>query len=343
MAKFVGVLLCLLLGSLCIDAGLSRPSISQDAREFSKFIAKYQRHYASNEERAQKFAIFQQNLRKIAELRRSNPDATFGVNKFADVSAEEFRQFSFGVKGAVRDDSMPIASDVLVSELQALPDSWDWRPQGAVTEVKNQGQCGSCWSFSTTGNIEGQWFLANHSLPVLSEQEFVDCDHVCSEYHKEKTCDQGCNGGLMSNAFTFAIQEKGVDTEVSYPYEGVDDTCRFKPASVAAQISNWTMLSTDEDQIAAYLVAHGPVSIAADAEPWQFYTGGVFRAPFGTALDHGILIVGYGSQKDIEQKMVNYWIVKNSWGPDWGEKGYILLERGVGKCGCNLFACSSII
>jgi len=317
----------------------SRPTPEE---QFAAFITQFGRVYANNEERTARFMIFQENLVKIEALRLSNPDASFGVNKFADVSPAEFRQ-TLGVKGAVRKATDPVAPEVSKAELAALPDTWDWRTLGAVTPVKNQEQCGSCWSFSTTGNIEGQWFLANHSIPVLSEQEFVDCDHVCSEYHKEKTCDQGCNGGLMSNAFTFAIQNKGVDTEASYPYEAVDGTCRFKPESVAAQISNWTMLSEDEDQIAAYLVAHGPVSIAADAEPWQFYTGGVFRAPCGTALDHGILIVGYGSQKDIEQKMVNFWIVKNSWGPDWGEKGYILLERGVGKCGCNLFACSSIV
>jgi len=316
---------------------------SGDVKNFAKFIARYNRQYASREEHAARFAIFEQNLRKIEMLNKANPDATFGVNKFADISAEEFRKNSLGVHGAVRNPEYPVAPEVSPAEVADIPDSWDWRTLGAVSAVKNQGQCGSCWSFSTTGNIEGQWFLANHSLPDLSEQEFVDCDHVCSEYHKQKSCDQGCNGGLMSNAFTFAIQEKGVDSESSYPYEAVDDTCRFKPDSVVAMISNWTMLSEDEDQIAAYLVANGPVSIAADAETWQFYTGGVFRAPCGTALDHGILIVGYGSKKDIEQRMVNYWIIKNSWGADWGEQGYILLERGVGKCGVNLFACSSIV
>jgi len=336
------VLLCV-FGLLAVDA--VRPSLlrDRDAVEFGKFMKKFDRQYASTEETTSRFAIFKQNLRKIEQMSQANPDATFGVNKFADLTEAEFRSYSLGVKGAVRTPNMPVAAEVSQHQLRALPASWDWRPQGAVTEVKNQGQCGSCWSFSTTGNIEGQWFLANHSLPLLSEQEFVDCDHTCSEYHNQKTCDQGCNGGLMSNAFTFAIQEKGVDSETSYPYEGVDGTCRFKPASVQALISNWTMLSTDEDQMAAYLVAHGPVSIAADAEPWQFYTGGVFRAPCGTQLDHGILIVGYGTQKDILDKDVNFWIVKNSWGPDWGEKGYILLERGVGKCGCNLFACSSIV
>jgi len=130
---------------------------------------------------------------------------------------------------------------------------------------------------------------------------------------------------------------------VSYPYEAFNDKCRFKAANVGATITNFTMLPTDEDEIAAYLVANGPVSIAADAAEWQFYTGGVFRAPCGRSLDHGILLTGFGSERDITGQEIKYWWVKNSWGQSWGLQGYLKIERGTGKCGLNTFACSSIV
>jgi len=134
-----------------------------------------------------------------------------------------------------------------------------------------------------------------------------------------------------------------LDTEASYPYLGVDSNCQFVPSNVGVKISNWTMISTNEDQIAAYLVEHGPVAIAANAEEWQFYIGGVFYVPCLASLDHGILIVGYGVETDVFDQTMPYWIVKNSWGADWGEDGYIRIERGVGKCGVNQFASSSIV
>jgi len=330
------ILLIVALGLLA-----ATEAISEEA-QFAQFTTQYGKVYSGQAERNERLAIFKTNLRKIEQQNKQNPEATFGINKFADLSAEEFKATYLGVKGAVRNPEHPVAV-VSKEAVAAMPTSFDWVPKGAVTPVKNQGQCGSCWSFSAAQNIEGQWFLSNHSLPVLSEQEFVDCDHQCSMDQGQKVCDQGCNGGLMSNAFMFAIAEGGVDSEASYPYEGVDGTCRFKQADVAAKISNWTMLPEDEDQIAAYLAEHGPVAIAADAEPWQFYTGGVFRLPCGTSLDHGILLTGYGNQSVIGDRDIKYWDIKNSWGADWGLNGYIKLERGVGKCGVNLFACSSIV
>jgi len=162
-------------------------------------------------------------------------------------------------------------------------------------------------------------------------------------YENQQACDAGCDGGLQPNAFTYIIKNGGIDTESSYPYEGVDDTCRFNSANVGAKISNWTFVNSDEDQMAAYLVAHGPLAIAADAVEWQFYFGGVFYAPCGTQLDHGILIVGYGVETDIFGQTMPYWTVKNSWGADWGDSGYIYIEKGDGKCGLNTYVTSAII
>jgi cathepsin F len=300
--------------------------------------------YDSVEEYNRRFQTYQDNLERIDELNGLySPKTKFGVNKFADLSKEEFKNTYLSKNLAVRDDSWPVAPDFSDEVIENMPSTFDWRPKGAVTAVKDQGQCGSCWSFSTTGNVEGQWFLAGHTLIGLSEQNLVDCDQECMEYEGESVCDAGCDGGLMPNAFTYIMKTGGIDTESSYPYEGIDDTCRYNSKNDGASISNFTLLSTNETQIAAYLAIHGPVSIAADAEEWQFYIEGVFYLPCGTQLDHGILLVGYGSETDVFDQTMPFWIVKNSWGQDWGESGYLRVERGVGECGLNLFACSSII
>jgi len=241
----------------------------------------------------------------------------------------------------VRDDNWPMA---VVDDVSGVPDSFDWRTKGAVTGVKNQGDCGSCWSFSATGNMEGQWFLKGNDLIGLSEQDLVDCDHNCMEYMGESVCDQGCDGGLMPNAFMYTIKNGGIDTEASYPYDGIDNpSCEFNSTSIGAKMSNWTMIPGNETKMAAYLFANGPVSIAVDAESWQFYFGGVWQDPWcGTSLDHGVLIVGFDHEYNIIGEYTEYWIVKNSWGEFWGEDGYIYLERGSGSCGDNLFPCSAI-
>jgi len=300
--------------------------------------------YNSVEEYNKRFQTYQDNLKRIDELNvHYSPKTKFGANKFADLSKEEFKNTYLSKQVAVRDNTWPIARDYSDEVIENLPASFDWRTKGAVTGVKDQGQCGSCWSFSTTGNVEGQWFLSGNTLVGLSEQNLVDCDQECMQYEGESVCDAGCDGGLMPNAFTYIMKNGGIDTESSYPYEAVDDTCRFNKKNVGATISNFTLLSTNETQIAAYLVDHGPVSIAADAEEWQFYIEGVFYLPCGTELDHGILLVGFGSETDVFDQTMPFWIVKNSWGADWGEDGYLRVERGVGECGLNLFACSSII
>jgi len=270
---------------------------------------------------------------------QGNQTFTVAMNKFGDLTVEEFAKIYLGF-------NMKNTEAVVVAEVAAdptIPASIDWRQKGAVTQIKNQGQCGSCWSFSTTGNVEGQWFLAGNQLVGLSEQNLVDCDHECTTYQNQQSCDAGCDGGLQPNAYTYIIKNGGIDTESSYPYEAVDDTCRFNPSNVGAKISNWTFVSSNETEMAAYLVAHGPLAIAADAVEWQFYFGGVFYAPCGDQLDHGILIVGYGTETDIFDQTMPYWIVKNSWGEDWGDSGYLYIERGDGLCGLNQYVTSSII
>ena len=317
---------------------------NKNYRKFVEYKIKHSKKYASIDEDSRRANNFYMNLDRIERLNKLAKDlkvtTQFGVNDFADLSHYEFKLRILSKHVAVADSTVPVVESVQVG---AIPDSFDWRAKGAVTPVKNQGQCGSCWSFSTTGNIEGQWFLSGHTLVGLSEQNLVDCDHECMMYENQQSCDAGCDGGLMPNAFTYVIKNGGIDTESSYPYQAVDGTCSFNKANIGAKISNYTMISRNETTMAEYLYAHGPVSIAADAEEWQFYIGGVFDLPCGKTLDHGILIVGYGIETDILGFHIPFWWVKNSWGASWGLSGYLKIKRGDCKCGLCEFACSSIV
>jgi len=208
-----------------------------------------------------------------------------------------------------------------------LDDSVDWVAKGAVTPVKNQGRCGSCWSFSTTGSIEGAYQIANGELISLSEEDLVQCDH---------NGDNGCQGGLMDNAFAW-IEKNGIAAEEAYPYtsgEGTTGTCdTTKSAKPVVTISSFRDVPKEDEDALKSAVAQGPVSIAieADKSAFQLYKGGVLDSPdCGTKLDHGVLIVGYGTDSSLGK---DYWKVKNSWGPTWGEEGYIRLVRGKNMCG----------
>merc|ERR1711979_168879 len=210
----------------------------------------------------------------------------------------------------------------------ALADSVDWTTKGAVTPVKNQGQCGSCWSFSTTGSLEGAWKIAGNPLTSLSEQQFVDCDKV----------DQGCNGGLMDNAFKFA-EKNAICTENSYPYKGRGGTCEAASCTVGipnGDVKGYKDVTSDSEQALMSAVQQQPVSIAieADKSAFQLYRSGILSSTCGTSLDHGVLLVGYGSDSGKD-----YWKVKNSWGTSYGENGYVRLLRGKGGAGeCGLLS-----
>merc|ERR1711979_180689 len=214
-----------------------------------------------------------------------------------------------------------------MGDTSALPDGFDWCEKGAVNPVKNQQQCGSCWAFATVANIEGAGFAANKKLLSLSEQELVDCD--------TKTGDQGCSGGLPSNAYKDMIQSNlGLELESAYPYEAKNGQCKAQASSEKAFISGYQSVSTDEDQIAAALVKYGPLAIGINAGPMQFYHGGI-ASPWRIlcnpkSLDHGVALVGFGAQTSKK-----YWIIRNSWGPTWGEGGYYRIIRGKGACGLN--------
>jgi len=346
LSVFLILVLCF-FASAAVQNDVPSPISDVEAEKlFIKFLHKYEKFYGGQDYK-KRFDIFKTNLQKIAQLNHLHNDNVYGVTKFMDMSEEDFKKIYLSKQpmSAVRESTKDFKVVDSVSIPNDIPDSWEWVSKGAVTPVKNQGACGSCWSFSTTGNVEGQHFLKTGKLVALSEQNLVDCDHTCDPADPQ-SCDAGCNGGLMLNAFSYIKQNGGIDTEESYPYEGVDDKCRFNNATVGATISGGKLLPKDEDQLKAWLYQNGPIAVALNAEWLQFYIGGIsdplWCSP--TALDHGVLIVGYGTAKaGITGEEKEYWLVKNSWGASWGEKGYFRIRRGTGKCGINTYACSAEI
>ncbi|XP_050388312.1 cysteine proteinase 15A-like [Argentina anserina] len=305
-------------------------------RHFSSFKATFGKSYASQEEHDYRLGVFKANLRRAKRHQGLDPTAVHGVTKFSDLTPKEFRRNFLGLKKRLR---LPAdANKAPILPTNDLPADFDWREKGAVTPVKDQGACGSCWSFSATGALEGAHFLTTGELVSLSEQQLVDCDHECDP-EEYGSCDSGCSGGLMTNAFEYALKAGGLEQEKDYPYTGTDrGTCKFDKSKVVATVSNFSVVSLDEDQIAANLVHNGPLAIGINAVFMQTYIGGV-SCPYicGKRLDHGVLLVGYGSSgyAPIRFKEKPYWIIKNSWGQTWGEEGYYKICRGHNTCGVD--------
>lgn len=269
----------------------------------------------------------------IAQHNALNLSYTLGHNQFSHMSYEEWRSaMHFGLDRPINPASSVHAAP---ADTSSLPASVDWVSAGAVTGVKDQGQCGSCWSFSTTGALEGAVKVTYGSLTSLSEQNFVDCDTLSNGGR-----DHGCNGGLMDNAFAWATKNGGVCSEAAYPYTSgttkTAGTCNQSKCTKVAHTApkSYTDVTKNSDSAMMSALAHQPVSVAieADQKAFQLYSGGVFTAACGTNLDHGVLAVGYGTLNGVD-----YYKVKNSWGPTWGQGGYILLQRGIsqsgGQCG----------
>jgi len=287
---------------------------------FVSWMTKYGKSYAP-EEFFYKFEVFKKNMDFVEEHNSGNSTWQVELNKFADLTSAEFKIIYTGYKPELRrGNRMPSIESLRVG---AYPDgSLDWVAKGAVTGIKDQGQCGSCWAFSTTGSTEGIIQLKAGHLTSLSEQELMDCSVSYGNL--------GCSGGLMDNAFKY-VQANGLCTEAAYPYTAKDGTCKKTSCTMSpdTKITGYKDVTHTENALGA-AVDMQPVSVAieADQSGFQLYKSGVFCGVCGTSLDHGVLAVGYGTEGTSP-----YWKVKNSWGTSWGEAGYIRMCRGSDKCG----------
>jgi C1A family cysteine protease len=305
------------------SAESSYPTWAYDA--FDHWCVQWDKTYDSPSEKEYRVGVFYNNMKYIEETNAAQDSYKLGPNGFTDLTVEEFLQLHTGLLPSDNDSGSDSPSDSDSGKV-GIPSSIDWVSAGAVTGVKNQGQCGSCWAFSTTGGLEGLEKVSGGSLVSLSEQQLVDCSGSYGNY--------GCNGGLMDNALKYT-QQYGVESEADYGYTAKQGSCKYSSSKVVFKNGGHKDVTARSETAFLTALSVQPVSIGIDAEKIMSYTSGIFtNSNCGTSIDHGVLAVGY----DTSSKYIK---VKNSWGSTWGESGYIrfaLLGNGSGECGMYLQA-----
>ena len=294
---------------------------------FQNFKNDYNKNYPTIEEFKHRFNIFTKNLNRIKIIQESDPESEYNINLFADLSQKEFSEkylknsldqnYNSENSSENSEDDKFLNTEKILSE--DLPKSWDWREKNVVSEVKDQKSCGSCWAFSATQVVESHIAIKTGKLYDLSEQNLIDCDEA----------EFGCHGGYHYRALDY-ISKHGLVEEKNYPYKSKKLNCTVNENDVVAKIQGYKNITSDEVEMAKALYEIGPLAVGIDSTFLQFYFGGVSDPMFCSNINnHDVLIVGYGTSlfgKD-------YWIVKNSWGSGWGEKGYFRFVRGMKKCG----------
>jgi C1A family cysteine protease len=287
-------------------------------KRFIEFTHKFNKVYSSMEEFQKRFDIFKNNLIEVLAADDFSGPHTKGITKFSDLSKQEFASQLLTLK---------VESGWCAAGLKFLgqqytveaPATLDWREKGKVSPIKDQGMCGSCWAFSTVAFLESQKLIKDSQTTTYSEQQLVDCD---------RGTNMGCNGGLMHTALKY-VSSKGLEGDSVYPYKARDMTCQYNQSKVIVGATNVQCYEDlSDDQIKTYLTNIGPLSIAVDANDFQMYSSGILNC-HGSQLNHGVLLVGYGE---------NFWIVKNSWGQNWGENGFVRVSMTHGSnCGIGTY------
>ena len=316
----------LLLFTTMVSASSALSFMEVVAEEWNTFKAAHKKSYKTPMEEKHRMKIFMENKAFIAKhnhlAHKGHHSYFLKMNQFGDLFHREFSATMNGFRMDLKkNDTHDTGATFLAPDGFEAPTMVDWRDKGAVTDVKDQGRCASCWAFSATGSLEGQHFRKTGQLVSLSETNLVDCSWPQGN--------KGCRGGFPDAAFKYIRDNHGVDTEKSYPYIPKDGKCLFKSSNVGATDKGFVDLpSGDEEALAKAVAAHGPISVGIDAyhRSFQFYSHGIYNEPKCSkeSLDHAVLVVGYTP---------DYWLVKNSWAKTWGEDGYIRMSRGANLCG----------
>jgi len=309
-----------------------------DATEnhFRQWMTVHQKVYATAEEYSTRLTNFKDALHRVAQ-KNKHSSAKYAINKFSDLSTAEFKE-KYLMKTPVSNPQE--GRDVLRPTIASndLPTTYDWRDRKVVSPVKDQGQCGSCWAFSVVENLESVWMLTKNmtadTMPALAPQQLVDCSDL----------DLGCNGGNPPFAYQYVL-DYGLETNADYPYTASGGSCDYNKADTYATMKTWKWATSygDETTLQQNLVSWAPLSICVDASNWQDYSSGVLSGSdccWACMLDHCVQLVGYNAGASAATP---YWIVRNSWGTDWGVNGYIWVEMGKNSCGLTDEATSTIV
>jgi C1A family cysteine protease len=305
------------LSSTMVRAAILASALALASADFETFKAKYNKVYNGDEAAAK--ATYEANMQRVEDHNALNLGFELGENQFSDLTQEQYRVAAgLGYKASDSSEGLPLLGEH-VHDGSELAASVDWTTKGAVTAVKDQGQCGSCWAFSAVAAVESYASLSGkYGLIKLSTQQVNACDKT----------DGGCNGGNTETAYQYIKSAGGLETDSQYPYTsgaGVTGTCKFAASNIKVSIAGYTSVAKGEDNLKTALNS-GPVSICVAATAFQTYTSGVLKSCPGF-IDHCVQAVGYD-----DSFTTPYWKVRNSWGTSWGEAGFIRVESGKDLC-----------